>query len=131
MHFINSAPSNSKTEVTLSQVISFDDDHEIKATLTKNNVIKHSTSAASISGSGANSSFTSVSGANDVDKRELERKVQAALKNHNSYRSPSPSMSITYDDIVHLESNKGTYIHIFRLYISDKSIILVTDHTID
>ena len=110
MHFINSAPSNSKTEVTLSQVISFDDDHEIKATLTKNNVIKHSTSAASISGSGANSSFTSVSGANDVDKRELERKVQAALKNHNSYRSPSPSMSITYDDIVHLESNKGTYI---------------------
>ena len=94
------------TEVMLSQVISFDDDHEIKATLTKNNVIKHSTSAASISGS----SFTSVSGANDVDKRELERKVQAALKNHNSYRSPSPSMSITYDDIVHLESNKGTYI---------------------
>ena len=110
MHFINSAPSNSKTEVQLSQVISFDDDHEIKATLTKNNVIKHSTSAASISDSGANSSFTSVSGANDVDKRELERKVQAALKNHNSYRSPSPSMSITYDDIVHLESNKGTYI---------------------
>ena len=110
MHFINSAPSNSKTEVTLSQVISFDDDHEIKATLTKNNVIKPSTSAASISGSGANASFTSVSGANDVDKRELERKVQAALKNHNSYRSPSPSMSITYDDIVHLESNKGTYI---------------------
>ena len=107
----NSASLNSKTEVTLlSQVISFDDDHEIKATLTKNNVIKHSTSAASISGSGTNSSFTSVSGANDVDKRELERKVQAALKNHNSYRSPSPSMSITYDDIVHLESNKGTYI---------------------
>ena len=64
LHSINSAPSNSKTEVTLSQVISFDDDHEIKATLTKNNVIKHSTSAASISGSGANSSFTSVSGAN-------------------------------------------------------------------
>jgi len=90
-----------------SQVISFDDDHEIKATLTKNIVIKHSTSAASTSVSGANSSFTSVSGTNDVDKRELERKVQAALKNHNSYRSPSPSMSITYDDIVHLESNKG------------------------
>ena len=110
MHFINSTPSNSKTEVTLSQVISFDDDHEIKATLTKNNVIKHSTSAASISGSAANSSFTSASGATDVDKRELERKVQAALKNHNSYRSPSPSMSITYDDIVHLESNKGTYL---------------------
>ena len=101
-------------------MISFDDDHEIKATLTKNNVIKHSTSAASISGS----SLTSVSGANDVDKRELERKVQAALKNHNSYRSPSPSMSITYDDIVHLESNKGIYITpIFRLYISAGSLI--------
>ena len=69
-----------------SQVISFDDD-EIKATLTKNNVIKHAS-------------------CNVVDKKELERKVQAALKNHDHYRSPSPSMSITYDD-VHLESNKG------------------------
>ena len=73
-----------------SQVISFDDD-EIKATLTKNNVIKHTASSGNV-----------------VDKKELERKVQAALKNHDPYRSPSPSMSITYDD-VHLESNKGKY----------------------
>jgi len=73
-----------------SQVISFDDD-EIKATLTKNHVIKHSASAVT-----------------NVDKKELERKVHAALKDHNSYRSPSPTMSITYDDVL-LESNKGSH----------------------
>ena len=73
-----------------AQVINFDNDDEIKATLTKNNVIKHS----------ANST--------NVDKKELERKVQAALKDHSSYRSPSPTMSITYDDVL-LESNKGMF----------------------
>ena len=72
-----------------SQVISFDDD-EIKATLTKNHVIKHSASAVT-----------------NVDKKELERKVQAALKDHSSYRAPSPTMSISYDDVL-LESNKGS-----------------------
>ena len=89
------AVSEEKKKVTRkkkssSQVISFDDD-EIKATLTKNHVIKHSASAA------------------NVDKKELERKVQAALKDHSSYRSPSPTMSITYDDVL-LESNKGAYV---------------------